>query len=48
MLLYSHILNTNTRYPYIHACDSVADMKEKAISMESLDKIIEKSYQSCC
>lgn len=43
------ILNTNTHRFHSPTCDSVADMKEKnkVVSTESREKIIEEGYQPC-
>lgn len=45
----AYILNTNTRRFHHPDCDSVADMNEKnkVISKESREKIIEEGYRPC-
>lgn len=46
----TYVLNTNTHRLFHHpSCDSVVDMKEKnkIISTESREKIIEEGYQPC-
>ncbi|MBQ9155263.1 MAG: DNA/RNA non-specific endonuclease [Eubacterium sp.] len=45
----TYILNTNTHKFHYPSCDSVVDIKEKnkVVSMESRDKIMEEGYQPC-